>query len=243
MGFSRNFDDIQEAWGFRIASWWGGLGAQLSREEHDELQRALKVARDDFLMWARPESWISDNAEMHNLRCLLARTGAAGRSPINKMNNLQVTRAICRAIEQGSLLFVPTREDVERYLDEERKRRRYAARTDGPPVPGALTRAVQPTQLTSPVPASPAVPLSGAQPLEYSDDDLRDTVDKEELAGTTNEKYARKIFGYDSCTFREMIHRFKKTNGIGPNDDLEFEENGDVYFNGDYIDNFHGYDN
>ncbi len=23
-----------------------------------------------------------------------------------------------------------------------------------------------------------------------------------------------------------MIHRFKKTSGIGPNDDLEFEENG-----------------
>jgi len=65
----------------------------------------------------------------------------------------------------------------------------------------------------------------------------------EELAGTTDEKYARKMYGYDSSTFREMIHRFKKDNRIGPNDDLEFENNGGVYFNGEYLDNFHNYNN
>ncbi|RKT26538.1 hypothetical protein B0G69_2291 [Paraburkholderia sp. RAU2J] len=86
-----------------------------------------------------------------------------------------------------------------------------------------------------------STPLGDVQPFEYTPDAV--SGDVEELAGTTNEKYARKMFGYDSSTFREMIHRFKKTNGIGPNDDLEFEENGDVYFNGDYLDNFHGYDN
>jgi hypothetical protein len=86
-----------------------------------------------------------------------------------------------------------------------------------------------------------STPLGDAQPFNYQPD-MPDG-DAEDLAGTTDEKYARKMFGYDSSTFREMIHRFKKTNGIGPNDDLEFEDNGDVYFNGDYIDNFHGYDN
>jgi hypothetical protein len=89
--------------------------------------------------------------------------------------------------------------------------------------------------------AENATPLGDAQPFEYTPDAV--SGEAEELAGTTNEKYARKMFGYDNSTFREMIHRFKRTNGIGPNDDLEFEDNGDVYFKGDYIDNFHGYDN
>jgi hypothetical protein len=83
--------------------------------------------------------------------------------------------------------------------------------------------------------------LGDAQPFEYVPDELRD--ETEELAGTTNERYAAKMLGYDRSTFREMIHRFKRANGVGPNDDLEFEENGDVSFNGEYIDNFHDYGN
>ncbi|WP_321885609.1 hypothetical protein [Paraburkholderia bannensis] len=38
-----------------------------------------------------------------------------------------------------------------------------------------------------------------------------------------------KVRNYDSSTFRCMINRFKKTNGIGPNDDLEFEETGGYF--------------
>ncbi|KXV13250.1 hypothetical protein CR51_05400 [Caballeronia megalochromosomata] len=83
--------------------------------------------------------------------------------------------------------------------------------------------------------------LGDAQPFEYEPDELSDEV--EELAGTTNERYAAKMLGYGRSTFREMIHRFKRVNGVGPNDDLEFEENGDVSFNGEYIDNFHDYGN
>ncbi len=89
--------------------------------------------------------------------------------------------------------------------------------------------------------ASGSMSLRDAQPFGYYED-IQDG-DTAKVAGTTNEKYARKMFGYSNSAFREMIHRFKKTNGIGPNDDLEFEENGDIYFNGDYIDNFHAYDN
>jgi hypothetical protein len=84
-----------------------------------------------------------------------------------------------------------------------------------------------------------ATPLSDAQPFDYQPD-MPDG-DVEDLAGTTDEKYARKMYGYDSATFREMIHRFKRAFPVGANQDLEFEENGDVYFNGEYLDNFHGY--
>ncbi|WP_052391892.1 hypothetical protein [Paraburkholderia bannensis] len=104
-----------------------------------------------------------------------------------------------------------------------------------------LLGAVEAAAGAAPGDGDDSTPLGDAQPFDYQPD-MPDG-DAEDLAGTTNEKYARKMFGYDSSTFRDMIHRFKKTNGIGPNDDLEFEENGDVYFNGDYIDNFHSYDN
>jgi hypothetical protein len=86
-----------------------------------------------------------------------------------------------------------------------------------------------------------STPLSDAPPFDYQPDAPGNEID--ELAGTTNERYAAKMLGYDRSTFREMIHRFKKTNGIGPDDDLEFESNGDVYFDGEYLDNFHDYGN
>jgi hypothetical protein len=81
--------------------------------------------------------------------------------------------------------------------------------------------------------------LGNAQAFEYDGDDPPYVGEADELAGTTNEKYARKMFGYDRSTFREMIHRFKKRNRIGAADNLEFEKNGDVYFRGIYVDHFH----
>ncbi|WP_240162788.1 hypothetical protein [Paraburkholderia sp. Cy-641] len=88
---------------------------------------------------------------------------------------------------------------------------------------------------------TPPQNLGRAQSFEYTPD--APSGDAEQVAGTTNEKYARKMFGYDSSTFRDMIHRFKDDNGFSPKDDLEFEKNGDVYFNGEYVDNFHAYNN
>jgi hypothetical protein len=93
------------------------------------------------------------------------------------------------------------------------------------------------------VPVSPPIRLylrGDAQPFDYKPLDAPND-DVEQVAGTTDEKYARKMYGYDSSTFREMIHRFKRAFPVGANQDLEFEENGDVYFNGEYLDNFHDY--
>jgi|GEM_PF-6096941 len=85
--------------------------------------------------------------------------------------------------------------------------------------------------------------LGNAQPFKHDGDGLPYVGEADELAGTTNEKYARKIFGYDRSTFRGMIHKFKKNHSIGAADNLEFEKNGDVYFRGIYLDNFHDYRN
>ncbi|WP_250499162.1 hypothetical protein [Caballeronia sp. GAWG1-5s-s] len=84
--------------------------------------------------------------------------------------------------------------------------------------------------------------FADAQPFEYVPDDLGGDVD-ELAASTNNPRYAAKMLGYSSQQFREMVHRFKTTNGIAADDDLLWHDNGDVYLDGDYIDNFHGYEN
>ncbi|SAK89947.1 hypothetical protein AWB80_06354 [Caballeronia pedi] len=85
-----------------------------------------------------------------------------------------------------------------------------------------------------------ATALSVAQPFEYVAGQIGGVTD--ELAVTTrNPRYAAQMLGYSSQQFREMVHRFKDENTIGPTDDLTWHDNGDVYFQNIYIDNFHGY--
>ncbi|WP_233802790.1 hypothetical protein [Paraburkholderia sp. HP33-1] len=230
--------DIKEAWGFHIASWWRGVGGQLSREEHNELKEAFQAARDDFLRWARPESWVSDVVEMDNLRRLLGHT--TGHPPINRMNDLQVAQAICRAIERGSLLFVPSRKEVERYIEEERKRRRYTAAADDAPTLDTLGSAAKSTQSTSSVPVSPATPLSNAQPFVYQPD-IPDSNAEELAASTNNPDYAAKMLGYDRDTFGKMIHVMKAANDLRGNHNVVWHDNGDVFFRGNWLDNMHNY--
>ena len=77
-------------------------------------------------------------------------------------------------------------------------------------------------------------------PFEYVPHTLSD--EAIELAASTNDpKFAAKMLGYSGSQFREMVHRFKDVNGIGPADSLDWHDNGDVYFKNMYIDNFHDY--
>ncbi|NIF78352.1 hypothetical protein F3J20_13305 [Paraburkholderia sp. Cy-641] len=56
---------------------------------------------------------------------------------------------------------------------------------------------------------------------------------------TNNPDYAAKMLGYDRKTFGKILHMFKPRNGLGPADNLIWHDNGDVYFKGSYIGNFH----
>ncbi|ANB74548.1 hypothetical protein AYM40_04705 [Paraburkholderia phytofirmans OLGA172] len=62
-------------------------------------------------------------------------------------------------------------------------------------------------------------------------------------ASTNNPKFAAKMLGYDQNTFGDMLHNFKPDNGLGPADNVIWHDNGDVYFNGDFIANFHDWAN
>ncbi|MFL9928635.1 hypothetical protein P0D88_05025 [Paraburkholderia sp. RL18-103-BIB-C] len=87
-----------------------------------------------------------------------------------------------------------------------------------------------------------ATPLGDAQPFEYTPDAV--SGEAEELAASTNNpKFAAKMLGYDQNTFSDILHNFKPDNGLGPADNVIWHDNGDVYFNGNFVANFHDWAN
>ncbi|MGF6634291.1 hypothetical protein OKW38_002975 [Paraburkholderia sp. MM5496-R1] len=84
--------------------------------------------------------------------------------------------------------------------------------------------------------------LGDAKPFAYVPEALSGDV-VELAASTNNPNYAAKMLGYDRKTFGAILHRFKPGNGLGPADNVIWHDNGDVYFNGDHIGNFHDWAN
>lgn len=85
-------------------------------------------------------------------------------------------------------------------------------------------------------------PLGEVPPFEYVPEALSGEV--EELAASTNNpKFAAKMLGYDQKTFGDILHNFKPDNGLGPADNVIWHDNGDVYFSGHFIANFHDWAN
>ncbi|PMS17831.1 hypothetical protein C0Z18_18465 [Trinickia dabaoshanensis] len=88
--------------------------------------------------------------------------------------------------------------------------------------------------------AEPSTPLGDAQPFEYAEDFPGGDV--EELAASTNNpNYAAKMLGYDRNTFGNMLHAMKDYNELRGDDNVIWHDNGDVEFNGQIIDNMHGW--
>lgn len=80
--------------------------------------------------------------------------------------------------------------------------------------------------------------LGDAQSFEYVPDDLSGSV-LDLAASTNNPRYAAKMLGYDQIRFGDILHNFKPDNGLGPADNVIWHDNGDVYFNGNFVANFH----
>ncbi|WP_396329619.1 hypothetical protein [Burkholderia anthina] len=84
------------------------------------------------------------------------------------------------------------------------------------------------------------MPLDDAASFEYVPDTV--SCSAEELAASTrNPGYAAKMLGYDRDIFGDMIHTMKDANDLGGADNVIWHDNGDVYFNGKWIDNMHNY--
>ncbi|WP_241496004.1 hypothetical protein [Paraburkholderia monticola] len=239
MFFSRNIMYIKEASGFSAALRWHSAIKKLTREEYEEIKRALNVAHEAFVKWATPGAWTSSDADMDSLRGLLGRVNDSGLR-INMMSNHEVASEIHRQLRSRRLVFVPPHWEVNWYLEGERaKRIREATRGDSPiqheSAGGGTTRQAVSVRATS---AQPMFALSDGQPFEYTSDIVGGDVDQL-AASTNNPKYAAKMLGYDQKTFGWMLHEFKPSNGLGPADNVIWHDNGDVYFRGNFVANFH----
>jgi hypothetical protein len=61
-----------------------------------------------------------------------------------------------------------------------------------------------------------------------------------ELAESTmNPRYPARMLGYDLNTFGDMIHAFKDFYRLRPDNNVRFYDNGDVFFQGQYVGNIH----
>ena len=62
------------------------------------------------------------------------------------------------------------------------------------------------------------------------------------VASTTIPDHAARILGYDRIIFGGMIHRFKRFYGLAPNDNLVFDGDGGVSFEGAFIGSIHDFE-
>jgi len=58
-------------------------------------------------------------------------------------------------------------------------------------------------------------------------------------ASTMNPRYAARMLGYDFNTFGDMLHAFKDFYRLRPDNNVRFYDNGDVFFQGQYVGNIH----
>ena len=196
---------------------WRSYATQ-SAEERDDLERI----RTSFLTNSRPESWTTDAFVMHRLRGLL--TECRDGYVLHRMDDHAVARAVVCAVEARRLIAIEYK----------------------PHYPSISSNAEKPADRTitgvSKNTPSLDTPLGVAKPFRYAPSLPSNDV-LELAASTGNPRFAAKMLGYDYQTFGGILHRFKPDNGLRPNDNVIWHDNGDVYFDGKFIANFHDWAN
>ncbi len=93
-----------------------------------------------------------------------------------------------------------------------------------------------------------ATQLSSAPDVDGNDfpgrqghDVARPTENIQLAASTRNPDYAARMLGYDRNTFGDMIHDLKHFFKLSPSDNLVFDDNGDVSFQGSVLGNIHDF--
>ncbi|SMG61432.1 hypothetical protein [Paraburkholderia susongensis] len=230
---------------FDVDQWFHfALPASVPREAHDDLVEGMKEAR---VAWLRHAPSMLLSHQSYELRNVLGKSDNIFH--MNRMDNHQVAKALYNEVKDGNLLFVPEKDDMRKCVEAIRKQREKAfrlvpARTQQP-ADADITRVLYgngphvPQNLDTPSYYSPIVgALSDAQPFDYRPA-MPDGNAEELAASTNNPNYAAKMLGYDRKTFGDILHKFKPRNGLGPADNVIWHDNGDVYFKGNYVGNFH----
>jgi hypothetical protein len=159
-----------------------------------------------------------------------SRTDGAGSSPAPKPETLPSFRE--SLMTRHGMSYEAATAYIDWYDNMVDKVNAYSA--------SLANRAVTPLADTASDMMAPVTPLGDAQAFEYISDALSDDV--EELAKSTmNERYAARMLGYDMNTFGGMIHALKHEYSLRGDDNVIFHDSGDVYFNGEWLDNIHTY--
>jgi hypothetical protein len=220
---------------FDVDAWFHfALPASVPREAHDDLVQGMKEARAEWLKHA-PSVLLSHPS--YALRDMLGQS-RNDFFPMNRMDDRQVARALYGAVKDGNLLFVPELGEMRQCVQAIREQREK----DSGPAPAQAQRPNEAGMQTSLYGNSPRVPqsLGNAQPFTYQPN-MPDG-DVEQLAkSTVNERYAARMLGYDMNTFGGMIHALKDQYRLRGDDNVTFHDSGDVYFNGEWLDNIHTY--
>ena len=157
-----------------------------------------------------------------------SRTGGAGGNPAPKPQGVPSFRS--SLMTSYGMSYDAATAYIERYNDMVDRANAVAARNANRAASSLVDDASDLTETVT--------PLGDTQPFEYEPDALSGNA--EELAASTNNpKFAAKMLGYDPNTFSDILHNFKPDNGLGPADNVIWHDNGDVYFNGNFVANFH----
>jgi len=244
-------------------------GEQYMTFEPEERRREAAEAGKKFAAMAYADVWAKDAELVKRVRAFLGRNFHWHDRLVKSGADLDVVQALKEMVRGDSVVVIP--EDALRggspgsallpatkrassVMDPEtaEEMRAIARSILYPPGEAVLSGPYRPDRQASgqlaaaraemAKAAGTSTPLGDAPPFEYIE--AAASGDAEELAASTNNpRYAAKMLGYDQDTFGEILHRFKPDNCLRPSDNVIWHDNGDVYFDGKYINNFHAWAN
>ncbi|MBB5511286.1 hypothetical protein [Paraburkholderia atlantica] len=170
---------IRSPWLFDVDRWFHfALPARAPREAHDDIVQGMEEARAAWLQHS-PSKLLSHQS--YELRDMLGRSD--NRFHMYRMRDYEVAKALYNEVKDGSLIFVPERDEMRRCVQAIREQREDASRSDS-------ERARLPNDadmLRSIAGKSPRAPrnLGNAKPFEYTKHALSDDVQKISARGVS----------------------------------------------------------
>ncbi|MGF6374125.1 hypothetical protein OKW40_006941 [Paraburkholderia sp. RAU6.4a] len=161
---------IRSRWLFDVDRWFHfAWPASVPRESHDDIVQGMEEARAAWLRYS-PSMLLSH--QPYELRDMLGRSD--NRFHMYRMKDEEVAKALYNEVKDGSLIFVPERDEMLKCVQAIREQREKASRT-------APARAQQPADadmLSSLYGNSPRAPQNpgNAQAFNYQPDAVSDDV-------------------------------------------------------------------
>ncbi|MGF6470722.1 hypothetical protein [Paraburkholderia youngii] len=194
---------IESPWLFDVDRWFHfALPASVPREAHDDIVQGMEEARAAWLRYS-PSMLLS--LQSHELRDMLGRSG--NRFHMYRMRDHEVAKALYNEVKDGSLIFVPERDEIRKCVQAIREQREAASRSDSErtrlPNDADMLRS-----LDGKIPRAPHN-LGNAKPFGYTRDALSDDVQKISARGVSEfhetECFAEYERNLDECNLYKRM--------------------------------------